>query len=274
MDNTEQIWGQIDHGLAELKIHAAIEQFNKLVNGKLGDMVLDEKYVSSSALLVEWYPLYKAEEDRLIENIFQIYKEVWKIQGKEVTPQFIRAIYQKVIVPWKSPNIEYIHDLFKEHSERRESMAQFLKPMVDYYPNRLVYIREQWFRRCEIEALELEHIRSNNEKLRAADVVNPQNDESKIDNSQKATARRIKRIPDLEVNKRRRLIQSIAESSPKSRRKNLDLLTAQELDGAHIDIQEKWYEYDGVNSWVNALKHPELKDRVQKMFSSDRNKQL
>ena len=68
---------------------------------------------------------------------------------------------------------------------------------------------------------------------------------------------------------RRGIVQAAAEAYPEARRKNLGQLTCLELDGRSVDVLEKWREY-GVKTWQEAYRKKELKGRIQKMFSQDR----
>jgi hypothetical protein len=80
-----------------------------------------------------------------------------------------------------------------------------------------------------------------------------------------------KRALNADVNKRRHLVQSTAESNPQLLGKSLDKQTAEDLDFAKVSLYEPWVRDFGVKTWVMALASRKIQARVRKMFSVDRN---
>lgn len=77
------------------------------------------------------------------------------------------------------------------------------------------------------------------------------------------------RTPNENVNRRRHLVLSTAESNPKARKVRLDKMTCEALDKSRVEFPQKWNEH-GVVTWVSAFQIPALKPRIHKMFSTDR----
>jgi len=79
------------------------------------------------------------------------------------------------------------------------------------------------------------------------------------------------RTPQENASKRRALVKSTALTNPRMKGKGLDKFTCIELDYANIRILEEWRS-DTITTWEKAYNNSNLKPRIQKMFSSDRQK--
>lgn len=79
---------------------------------------------------------------------------------------------------------------------------------------------------------------------------------------------RKKRAAPEDVAFRQAIVRTVKEVNPRMR--GLDLWTCRELDRRQVGIRSAWKLKHRVKSWEEAYKDPKLKNRIHKMFSTDR----
>ena len=91
------------------------------------------------------------------------------------------------------------------------------------------------------------------------------------DSSEQITAvkRKTRAVPE-SVSTRRALVKAFDSSHPKI--KKLDQSTCDYLDKKGILVLPEWQSGFEIKTWAEAYDQPELKNRIEKMFSDDRKK--
>jgi len=153
----DEIWGQIEHQLVELKLKRKwkenLPKIKDKVLGKLGhyatvDPLRNEIVKVGVQLLEEW-----------LEEVHATYEEVRQKQRLERTPEFVRAVFHKAVAPQIADGLNFANGLITRASEEIAVLRGFRPlPWGEWvllgHEARLL---DYWLERTEDEATELEH---------------------------------------------------------------------------------------------------------------------
>lgn len=149
----ENIWRQIDHRLADRKI----AKLNDKIYGNItaiGTQLRKEMGVDDPTIPIRLVNLYLNALGRAIKSGCQIYRSVWKIQGKAESAAFIRTLYKKVVLPRIDQHVEHARKYCPPKPPFERELKSSLKGLEDI-ANRY---KADWSNICETRALELEHV--------------------------------------------------------------------------------------------------------------------
>jgi hypothetical protein len=183
------IWDQIDHALADLKIKKPYHEFLEAVDNrapyeKFMEAVRHEVTSDKEGLIIGCEQLMSRKEyeeiglSTYIEKVCTIYREVWKLQGKEFSANFVRTIYQNAVVPQLNQCRDEVNSVCKEyfstdlndlhsHSFLILEFESIHRREIDYrlgvglwqrfFSDYVDSLKEEWLIKCEIAARELEY---------------------------------------------------------------------------------------------------------------------
>jgi DNA-directed RNA polymerase specialized sigma24 family protein len=152
----EETWNEIKHDLVRLKkdpVAREIEQ--KYKNRKT------QIYLKGQTRATEWtVPLGMArlfieQTKEWIESLNQIHGQVWEKQGKVKTPSFVRAVFQKALLPAIETGIADVKEALS-HSSLRNHSDDLTSLQVEDIIQEVSQLRHEWQTRIEIEARELQ----------------------------------------------------------------------------------------------------------------------
>jgi hypothetical protein len=133
------IWAQINHQLVGLKIRQASAEFGRKNRGNLPKP--KGNHLESTK---DW-----------TEKVFAIYGEVWEKQGKARTPDFIRVVFDRAIVPAIAARVGSAKFEIELHAKRTGRPAM-LGPSLQKLVLDADRLKSEWRTRIEIEAQELQ----------------------------------------------------------------------------------------------------------------------
>lgn len=152
MDEIEDVRQQIDHRLVELKVKAALSESVDRIERSciLGIETCYKPWFDASI------QMWTEGMDGWAGTVYRIYEEVWKIQRKAKTPQFIRITCRKGVIPSiklyqremrRSLN-KYVRLWAGADAVMMEGVLATAKAAADR-------CRREWLVKCEIKAHEL-----------------------------------------------------------------------------------------------------------------------
>jgi hypothetical protein len=150
-------WKEIDHEIAAHKL--------SLVAADMQAKVMRQKKNSGPAdpALVE---LHVSLTEEWLERTYQAYCEVWNLQQKTKTAGFIRAVFQKALVPLIASRQGSILNEFDLHASRTQTPPN--SSAKDELIRALGRLRGKWWDKLEIEAKACEH-RERQSRIEAAE---------------------------------------------------------------------------------------------------------
>ena len=158
MPTEEATWKQIDHELVTLKLHDVAMNLHRETEKKRNDIRRRNLTNENAATIpLELFELELRQMKQWVFNLYSLYKEVWKIQGKEETPQFIRAVYRKAILPLIEGRTACSREFLTRRATRTSLSRSVLAPQLLELGREVERLRSEWRRKIEIEAMELEH---------------------------------------------------------------------------------------------------------------------
>jgi len=154
----EATWKQIDHELVTLKLHDVAMNLHRETEKKRNDIYWRNRTGGNAATIpLELFELELRQMKQWVFNLYSLYKEVWKIQGKEETPQFIRAVYRKAILPLIKSRAACSREFLTRRATRTSLSRSVLAPQLLELGREVERLRSEWRRRTETEAIELEY---------------------------------------------------------------------------------------------------------------------
>jgi hypothetical protein len=163
----EATWKQIDHELVTLKLHDVAMNLHRETEKKRNDIRRRNLTNENAATIpLELFELELRQMKQWVFNLYSLYKEVWKIQGKEETPQFIRAVYRKAILPLIKSRTACSRDFLTRRATRTSLSRSVLAPQLLELGREAERLRSEWRRKTETVAIELEHSRKVRSKHR------------------------------------------------------------------------------------------------------------
>ena len=152
MDEIEDVWQQIDHQLVTLKLKVAFPAFVKEIEDRYYNEMLVSKRPRTRILIGHWIDGI----DRWAAEVCRIYEEVWKIQGREKTPQYVAVTFKKGIIPGIKRYLGKMrHRLTITWIEPKDAAASFVRDGLAQARAAADLCRRRWSVKCEIEAREL-----------------------------------------------------------------------------------------------------------------------
>ena len=91
----EDVWAQIDHVYVDAKLGLVLNNISYLkedAEQQLKQMNVNPTYDTVLGIVTR-------ELEEWPELVYEVHKEVWQAQGKQITAEFIRVVYREAIVP-------------------------------------------------------------------------------------------------------------------------------------------------------------------------------
>jgi hypothetical protein len=151
-------WKDIDHSLVSLKLTDMAEEMLKLIHEDEARIRLENRHNSNSAAVPSLVLRMKEQHaDEWAHRAYDIYCDVWRIQGRAKSASFIRAVSAQSIIPMLSARAQAIAQDLVSSSVRTGFPAQVATAMVNGLQLRMRRLHERWRRKLEAEAKECEH---------------------------------------------------------------------------------------------------------------------
>jgi hypothetical protein len=246
MSTSDEIWNQIDRQLAKLKLTGAFEDHREETAD--GVRQIRQRYSNNAGVACNPRPVLRevfrylvAQEKTWIKSQGKIYEQVWKAQGNQETPQFLRALSEKIT--FLRPNRDaQAKMLQKELGSLAPPAPLLMNAFISRLQGQFAIAERASRRSIEIAAMELDYAAIHREDH--APKVEPSSPR-KVERKNRDRGR-----PQEEhVEKRRKILQRIMKRDPKALsdpKKLLSLFAA--LEKAQIAIpgnsnrSTKWLE--------------------------------
>jgi hypothetical protein len=152
----EETWNKVDHDLVRLKKDpVARELEQKYENRKTQIYLKGQTRATAWTVPLEMSRLWIEQTKEWIESLNQIYGQVWERQGKVKTPSFVRAVFQKALLPAIETGIAAVKEALS-YSSLREHSDDLTSLQVEDIVLEVSQVRHEWQTRIEIEARELQ----------------------------------------------------------------------------------------------------------------------
>jgi hypothetical protein len=259
MNESDHLWRQIDRRLLALRLQESKRKFIESMAQDLRNAIKGSRK--------EQYPLLSTlvwmnQMDAQAEDAYRIYREIWKKQGKKESPEFIRTLYQMVIVPRIDRHLKTMQGTFEKYCQPNFPTADEMKTRLKLAADWAAKLKDEWARKCEIKALELEHKKSEKQAQRDAGLES-QTGKAVVETQPTRPGRK-----PLETVRRRREI--VCKMMPS--KKNFDddeqlknLFSTLDEEGIPLPnspgAPRGWKPKD----WVELLNHPASKETKRKV---------
>lgn len=166
MPSQNDIWNQIDHTLVSLKLQQARPQLDRESERKRRKVYarhrgnLNAASIPASLLDVEIEQMGK-----WAATLYQIYCDAWKAQGRKKTPQFLREIYHRAIVPTVEVRKGDAAEFFTNRAARTKQTTG-LSELLAELERAADRVKDDWRQKTEIEAIEVEHKQSGLQRVK------------------------------------------------------------------------------------------------------------
>jgi hypothetical protein len=152
----EETWNEINHDLVRLKKDpVARELEQKYENRKTQIYLKGQTRATAWTVPLEMSRLWIEQTKEWIESLNQIYGQVWERQDKVKTPSFVRAVFQKALLPAIETGIAAVKEALN-CSSLREHSDDLTSLQVEDIVLEVSQLRHEWQTRIEIKAIELQ----------------------------------------------------------------------------------------------------------------------
>jgi len=240
-------WSQINHQLAALKIGDFEPAYRDWFEKKKNALHFRNRNNKNDATVS--YVLFRLQIEGMnkwAESVYRIYAEVWAAQGKEKTPDFVRTVFEKAIVPAIEAKAGSSADFLSRRAIITRMSQSILGPHLQELRRAAEKLKADWGRKTEIEALELTYKQQSRAATPQVNGPRP---------------KRYKSSPDVLGR------QLIVQKNPGVKSQRL----CQLFDEVRISLPNQWENRFNVFTWVEAYKNKKARGLIQKMICTDRN---
>src|SRR2546430_7038603 len=151
-------WEKIDHRLVALKLHGLADEMREKIGRSERHIRFENRLnANSGAAPHQILEMKEQSADEWAQKAYEIYCEVWQKQGENKSRDFVRAVYERGILPLlRARGASIAHEL-RLFGTRTNFSLPILDLMVKGSGLRMQQLQDRWRRRIEIEALECDH---------------------------------------------------------------------------------------------------------------------
>jgi len=151
-------WGDIDHTLASLKLtDLAIEMGRKIKSAERRIRFENRLNQSNNTIASLILRMKEENTNEWARGVYRIYCQVWGIQGNAKTAAFVRAVFRHAILVTIRARTNAIKAEFLMWAKRTSFNGTLAQAQLKGLQLRMMRLQDDWFRRLEAEAKELEH---------------------------------------------------------------------------------------------------------------------
>jgi len=151
-------WEDIDHSLANLKLADLAAEFHKQIHADEMRIQFENRHnLNTNAPPSLVLSMKEQRTDEWAHRAYQVYCDVWQTQGRLKSASFVRAVYERGIVPLIQARAGAIASEFESFAQRTAFPKELCKAHLKGFQLRMLRFQDRWRRRLEIEAKECEH---------------------------------------------------------------------------------------------------------------------
>lgn len=227
-ESEELLWRQIDHKLVKLKLESAFRDYVDGINSCL-DLVME----TSDDPITDRIQTWTMDMSSWAKIVYEIYDEVWRKQGNQKTPQFIRVVCRKGIIP----SIQWLCGQIRRKL-KRYAEPQVLSASLEFYADKC---KKEWLNKCEIEAHEFAYIRALPADVNPAATPPPPNEVRNNSTIAETESPERKKSEPFDPNRHGGKETAIAVSYHKDGKRDMRKLSRILADKAHISCERSQY---------------------------------
>ena len=148
----------VDHSLARLMLFELADEMRKQITederlirfedrGNLNSLALPAKLLENQA----------RRTDEWAAGIYDVYREVWKRQGKVPSPAFLRAVAANAVRTVITARTRSVIGELASFARQTNSPSEWIKAASEEFERKMQRLLDRWHRRIEIDAKSLEH---------------------------------------------------------------------------------------------------------------------
>jgi len=166
----DPIWTEIDHTLVTHKLSLISQEMQpKSVRETQRAAAVARKSGNSGSIGPSLVDAHVVLTDEWIDRVYQAYCEVWAIQGNSKSARFIRAVFERALIPLIEVRQGAILDQLKRKLSRKPGA---FPPVGDALVRGLKQLQGKWRDKIEIEAGSCKH----QEQRREPEIEAPRED--------------------------------------------------------------------------------------------------
>jgi hypothetical protein len=147
----ELAWREIDHELVRHKLSLISQEMQPKVLSETTRVLFEGRKSGNSGFIKSGLvDIHVTLTDEWLDRVYRAYCEVWSLQDKSKSAGFVRAVFEKALVPLISTRQGIILDQFKRMG--RHARNHSFSPPNDALVRALGHLRGKWRDRLEIEA--------------------------------------------------------------------------------------------------------------------------
>jgi len=252
----EEVWRQIDHTLVSLKLQQAAKRRERQSETKRKAIYWRNRNNKNAATVpAQFFDLEIEQMREWAATVYQMYDEVRQAQGMEKTPQFVRAVFRKTIIPTIEGRKACSEDFIRNRALRTGASGNPTGSQLEELERQAARLQDEWRQKTEIQAMELEH-----QEKRALQTPSAQED---VQKARRSTRRGIG-VSDPLVAQRTAIIMNIKRSLS-GFRGNLSKEIAARLTGMNIKPLPRWNVPDFNAAYRDASIRPRLQTMISKV---------
>jgi len=152
-------WEDIDHNLISLKHTDLADELRGRMKKEEATIRFENRgNLNNCAVPTLILEMQKKYTDEWARRVYEIYCDVWQIQGSEKSAAFIRAVCSQAVVPSIRARAGAIAFEFAMFAQRTNFSPQSRDAMLRGLDLEMKQLQSRWERRLEAEAKECEHV--------------------------------------------------------------------------------------------------------------------
>ena len=161
-------WESIDHSLIRLKLTDLAIEMNAQTQSEESRIQFENRLnLNDNAVPSLVLEMKERQADEWARRTYEIYCDVWKVQGNVKTAAFVRVVRAHAVMVVLQARASSIASQFSMWAGRTSFNVTLAKAHLDALGLRMRRLQDHWCRRLEAEAKELEHAERRN-RLTAA----------------------------------------------------------------------------------------------------------
>lgn len=155
----------VDHSLASLMLFELAEEMRERINEDERRIRFEEQgNLNSLALPTKLLQNQARRTDEWAACTYDVYREVWKCQGKAPSPAFLRAVAANAITTVIRARTNSVIGELASYALRTNSPSEWSKAASAEFERKMERLLVRWQRRIEIDAKSLEHAQESTAK--------------------------------------------------------------------------------------------------------------
>lgn len=262
VSDNEHLWSRADRRLAELKASETSQRLDKALSKSLIALSAACAERGDDPVSIARLSSFFTVVNRLVRIAYQKHKDVWEIQGNNESPEFVRTLYEFMIVPRIEIHLGSVRDALNKIPEDAVLITEGVRSLLELAELEAKKCKLEWKRKCEIEATEIEY--NSSSRIPQPDA----GPKSQIEGaSMGPQSQRPGRKPDESVRRRREIVCKMMPSKKNfgDDKQLKNLLSKLDEKGVPLPNSQGAPRGWKPKNWVELLNQPASKETKRKV---------